>query len=110
VTGAEALQTGTSTRQLVEVIGYPDAGNEPIVCRNWTREPMSDQLEFDCGGYTDGTSGGPFLASINPVTGQGTVIGVIGGYEQGGLTPQVSYSSMFGANVAALYRLAVAGG
>jgi V8-like Glu-specific endopeptidase len=110
VTGAEALQTGTSTRQLVEVIGYPDAGNEPIVCRNWTREPMADQLEFDCGGYTDGTSGGPFLASINPLTGQGTVIGVIGGYEQGGLTPQVSYSSMFGANVAALYRLAEASG
>jgi hypothetical protein len=71
---------------------------------------MTDQLEFDCGGYTDGTSGGPFLADVNPQTGQGTVIGVIGGYEQGGLTPQVSYSSRLGANAAALYRLAVAGG
>jgi len=110
VTGAEALKTGTPARQLVEVIGYPDSGSQPIVCRNWTREPMSEQLEFDCGGYTDGTSGGPFLASVNPLTGQGTVIGVIGGYEQGGLTPQVSYSSRFGANVAALYRQAVAGG
>ncbi|HME66007.1 MAG TPA: serine protease, partial [Streptosporangiaceae bacterium] len=104
VTGAEALKTGTPARQLVEVIGYPDSGSQPIVCRNWTREPMSEQLEFDCGGYTDGTSGGPFLANVNPLTGQGRVIGVIGGYEQGGLTPQVSYSSMFGANVAALYR------
>ena len=110
VTGAEALKAGTPARQLVEVIGYPDSGSQPIVCRNWTREPMSEQLEFDCGGYTDGTSGGPFLASVNPLTGQGTVIGVIGGYEQGGLTPQVSYSSMFGANVAALYQQAVAGG
>jgi V8-like Glu-specific endopeptidase len=110
VTGAEVLKTGTPARQLVEVIGYPDSGSQPIVCRNWTREPMSEQLEFDCGGYTDGTSGGPFLASVNPLTGQGTVIGVIGGYEQGGLTPQVSYSSRFGANVAALYRRAVAGG
>lgn len=110
VTGAEALKTGTPARQLVEVIGYPDSGSQPIVCRNWTREPMSEQLEFDCGGYTDGTSGGPFLANVNPLTGQGRVIGVIGGYEQGGLTPQVSYSSMFGANVAALYRQAVAGG
>jgi V8-like Glu-specific endopeptidase len=110
VTGAEALKTGTPARQLVEVIGYPDSGSQPIVCRNWTREPMSEQLEFDCGGYTDGTSGGPFLASVNPLTGQGTVIGVIGGYEQGGLTPQVSYSSRFGANVAALYRHAAAGG
>jgi V8-like Glu-specific endopeptidase len=110
VTGAEQLATGTLARQLVEVIGYPDSGNEPIVCRNWTREPMPDQLEFDCGGYTDGTSGGPFLADVDRLTGQGTVIGVIGGYEQGGLTPQISYSSMFGANVAALYQRAVAGG
>jgi V8-like Glu-specific endopeptidase len=109
VTGAEQVATGTPARQLVEVIGYPDSGAEPIACRNWTREPMSDQLEFDCGGYTDGTSGGPFLADVNTQTGQGTVVGVIGGYEQGGLTPQISYSSMFGANVAALYQLAAAG-
>jgi len=110
VTGAEQLATGTSARQLVEVIGYPDATSEPIACRNWTREPMANQLEFDCGRYTDGTSGGPFLAHVNTATGQGTVIGVIGGYEQGGDTPQVSYSAMFEANVAALYRTAVAGG
>jgi V8-like Glu-specific endopeptidase len=110
VTGAEQLETGTPARQLVDVIGYPDSAGTPIACRNWTREPMSDQLEFDCGGYTDGTSGGPFLADVNPGTGQGRVIGVIGGYEQGGLTPQVSYSPMFGASVAALYRLAVANG
>ncbi len=110
VTGAEQLQTGAPARQLVEVIGYPDSADQPIACQNWTREPMPDQLEFDCGGYTDGTSGGPFLADVNPLTGQGTVIGVIGGYEQGGLLPQISYSSMFGANVAALYQAAVAGG
>jgi len=110
VTGAEQLKTGMPARQLVEVIGYPDATGTPIACRNWTREPMPDQLEFDCGGYTDGTSGGPFLADVNPQTAQGTVIGVIGGYQQGGLTPQISYSPMFGANVAALYQLAVAGG
>jgi hypothetical protein len=71
---------------------------------------MSHQLEFDCGGYANGTSGGPFLADVNPKTGQGAVIGVIGGYEQGGLTPQVSYSSVFGSNVAALYRAAATDG
>jgi V8-like Glu-specific endopeptidase len=110
VTGAEQLGTGDPAREFVEVIGYPDATNQAIACRNWTKEPMADQLEFDCGGYTNGTSGGPFLASVNPQTGRGTVIGVIGGYEQGGLTPQVSYSAMFGANVTALYQVAVAGG
>ena len=53
-------------------------------------------MEFDCGGYTNGTSGGPFLANVHPATGLGTVIGVIGGYEQGGDTPSVSYSARFG--------------
>jgi len=111
VTGAEQLATTSpTTRTLVQVIGYPDSSNQPITCRNWLKTPMTDQLEFDCGGYTDGTSGGPFLTGVSSTTGQGTVVGVIGGYEQGGDTPQVSYSSAFGANVAALYKAAVAGG
>jgi hypothetical protein len=38
------------------------------------------------------------------------VIGVIGGYQQGGDTPQVSYPAVLGANAAALYEQAVAGG
>lgn len=111
VTGAEQLATGQpATRTRVEVIGYPDSSNQPITCQNWLKEPMTDQLEFDCGGYTNGTSGGPFLSKVDLTTGQGAVIGVIGGYEQGGDTPQVSYSAVFGSNVAALYRTAVAGG
>jgi V8-like Glu-specific endopeptidase len=110
VTGAEQLGTGTPARQSVEVIGYPESSGQPIACRNWTSEPMPDQLEFDCSGYTDGTSGGPFLASVDPLNGQGTVVGVIGGFEQGGDLPQVSYSAMFGANVLKLYQAAVAGG
>jgi V8-like Glu-specific endopeptidase len=111
VTGAERLGIGTPpARTQVEVIGYPNSANQPIVCQNSVSRPMKNQLEFDCGGYVDGTSGGPFLARVSPKTGQGTVIGVIGGYEQGGYTPQVSYSAVFGKNVAALYRAAVAGG
>jgi len=110
-TGADKLGAGgPATRQLVQVIGYPNSANQPITCQNWLTEPMTDQLEFDCGGYTDGTSGGPFLADVDVTTGQGTVIGVIGGYERGGDTPQVSYSPVLGANVAALYETAVAGG
>jgi len=110
-TGAEQLVTGApASRQLVQVIGYPNTSNEPVTCQNWIREPMTDQLEFDCGGYTDGTSGGPFLSQVNQATGQGLVIGVIGGYQQGGYTPQVSFSAVLGANAAALYETAVAGG
>jgi V8-like Glu-specific endopeptidase len=111
VTGAEKLITGQPyNHQLVQVIGYPDSSNQPITCENRLKEPMTDQLEFDCGAYTDGTSGGPFLAEVDSATGQGAVIGVIGGYEQGGNTPQVSYSAVLGANAAALYKTAVAGG
>jgi len=111
VTGAEKLITGTPyNHQLVQVIGYPDSSNQPITCENWLKEPMTDQLEFDCGGYTNGTSGGPFLAEVDPATGQGAVIGVIGGYEQGGDTPQVSYSAVLAGGAAALFKTAVAGG
>ena len=111
VTGAERLATGTPvSRQLVQVIGYPNATNQPVTCQNWLRHPMAGQLEFDCGGYTNGTSGGPFLSEVDQATGQGLVIGVIGGYQQGGDTPQVSYSAVLGANAAALYEQAVAGG
>jgi len=111
VTGAEELATGASaSRQLVQVIGYPNSSNEPVTCQNWLREPMAGQLEFDCGGYTDGTSGGPFLGEVNQNTGQGMVIGVIGGYQQGGYTPQISYSSVLGANAEDLYKTAVADG
>jgi hypothetical protein len=38
------------------------------------------------------------------------VIGVIGGYEQGGDTPEVSYSIVFGPNVASLYSEAETSG
>ena len=108
VTGAERLTTGSPDRSTVKVIGYPSDTNEPVWCDNWTREFSPTQLEFDCGGYPDGTSGGPFLADVSPASGEGTIIGVIGGYQQGGDTDAVSYSIVFGANVACLYQEAEA--
>ena len=107
VTGAEHVATAAAGG-LVRVIGYPDSADQPVSCVNWTKLFSPTQLEFDCGGYTNGTSGGPFLADVSPSSGQGTVIGVIGGYEQGGDVPQVSYSVAFGAAVAVLYQAAEA--
>ena len=109
VTGAERLGIDSQEPALVRVIGYPDDTDQPVVCTNWTKIFSPTQLEFDCDGYTDGTSGGPFLVNASADSGQGTVVGVIGGYEQGGDTPEVSYASGFGAAVAALYRSAEAG-
>lgn len=107
LTGGESIQTSQPAGQLVRVIGYPDNAVLPITCQNRARRFSASQLEFDCGGYSDGTSGSPFIAGMNAATGVGQVIGVIGGYEQGGFTPDVSYAARFGPSVAALFRTAI---
>ncbi len=107
VTGGEQLGIGQAAGQFVSVVGYPEGANAPIRCDNLVHGFSPTQLVFDCGGYTDGTSGGPLLENVNPATGLGTVIGVIGGYEQGGDTPSVSYSARFGTLVADLYKTAI---
>ena len=107
VTGAERLSIGTPSG-VVRVMGYPNGTNRPITCQNSTTRFSARQMRFACAGFTDGTSGGPFLADVSPTTGHGLVVGVVGGYEEGGYTPEISYSPMFGPNVAALYKTAVA--
>lgn len=109
-TGAETLMVGQPS-QVVQVIGYPDGTTDPITCtapaRNFDR---AREMVFDCDGYTNGTSGGPFLAHVSPQTGDGWVIGVIGGYQDGGDSPDISYSPRFFSAVEDLYQTAVAGG
>jgi V8-like Glu-specific endopeptidase len=106
LTSGEELGTGWRARVRVHVLGYPDATQQPVTCANETRRFRAHEMEFDCGGYTDGTSGGPFLARLGSA-GTGTVIGVIGGYERGGYLPAVSYSPRFGRAVENLYRTAI---
>lgn len=107
VTGAERMGSGQQASLPVQVIGYPDGEDLPVTCHGRTSVPLPHQLEFDCRKYTNGTSGGPFLLNVDPATGDGTVIGVIGGYQQGGDLPQISYSAAFGQSVETLYRTAV---
>ena len=107
-TGGERLGTGWSSRVAVHVIGYPDLGRVPVLCASRTRPFGPRQMRFDCAGYTAGTSGGPFLAQWDAATGRGAVIGVIGGYEQGGDLASVSYSPRFGHATWSLYLAAVA--
>ncbi len=110
-TGAERLITGTRLPVMVRVIGYQNAAQAPIRCtaraRAFTTGTLR-QMKFACGGYTGGTSGGPFLLHVSARTGAGWIIGVIGGYREGGDTPAISYSARFGVSIAALYRAAVA--
>lgn len=110
VTGAERVGIDQLGSLPVQVIGYPDREDDPVTCHGRTSVPLPHQLEFDCGRYTDGTSGGPFLMNVGRQTGTGTVIGVIGGYQEGGDVAQISYAAEFGPNVARLYRTACAAG
>jgi V8-like Glu-specific endopeptidase len=105
VTGAENLCECDAAGDQVLVEGYPDSSEDPISCQAQARSYSSTQFQFDCGGYADGTSGSPLL--VNASTGHGTVVGVIGGFEQGGNLPQVSYAARFEANMASLYKVAI---
>jgi V8-like Glu-specific endopeptidase len=107
VLGANELGSDTGYQYLVKVTGYPSSADAPITCVNWTSKESATQLEFDCGGYLDGTSGSPWVTNFNPKTHSGTIVGVIGGYQEGGDTPSVSYSPFFGSAVHQLYEQAI---
>jgi V8-like Glu-specific endopeptidase len=108
LTGAEAIGFNEPAGQKVLVAGYPSDLNAQISCVNTVISFSSTQLQFDCGGYTDGTSGGPFLADVVAPGTPGVVMGVIGGYQQGGDTPSVSYAARFGPSMQDLYKMAIA--
>ena len=108
VLGASELGTDAGYQYLVHVTGYPDSENTPITCVNWTSRFSDTQLKFECAGYTGGTSGSPWVTKFAAGSRTGTIVGVIGGYQEGGDTPSLSYSVRFGPAILALYREAVA--
>ncbi|HEY4017437.1 MAG TPA: trypsin-like serine protease [Pseudonocardiaceae bacterium] len=106
-TGANQLGTSLGFDLPVQVTGYPDGGSQPVTCSTTSAQADTYQMRFNCDGFPNGTSGSPWVTNVNPSTGLGTVIGVIGGYEEGGNTPQVSYSSYFDQDITDLYNTAV---
>ncbi|RKE18977.1 serine protease [Streptomyces sp. TLI_171] len=100
VVGAEQFGSGPGSGLEVTVTGYPNADDFPITCRTRATSDRADRQRFDCAGFADGTSGSPW------VTDEGRVVGVIGGYQQGGDSPDISYSVVFGDPIADLYRQA----
>jgi V8-like Glu-specific endopeptidase len=106
VLGANHLASDTGYRYLVRVTGYPDSVNAPIACRNWTSRQSATQLRFECGGFTGGTSGSPWVTRFEAHSRTGTIVGVIGGYQQGGNTPSVSYSAYVDSGIQQLYQQA----
>ncbi|GKQ36929.1 serine protease [Streptomyces sp. A012304] len=101
--GANRFVTRTATgATAVTVTGYPDSRETPITCTNRPVAHSGTQQRIDCPGFTGGTSGSPW------VNGDGEVVGVLGGHEQGGATADISYSVVLGREAGQLYREAAA--
>jgi V8-like Glu-specific endopeptidase len=108
ILGANRLAFDPPYQQLVRVTGYPASGDAPITCLNYTSRLSATQLRFVCGGFTGGTSGSPWVMRFDRLTRTGTIVGVIGGYQQGGESDSISYSAYLGPAIQRLYRDAVA--
>jgi hypothetical protein len=103
--GAERLGYSSPVPAWVRLEAYSLAGKLEICGRRpgTIMAAGQQQLSFACPGYANASSGGPFLTHINGRSGLGIIVGIIGGYQQGGRTPTVSYSSPFGAVLHQLY-------
>lgn len=103
VVGANRFVTGMATgATAVTVTGYPDSREAPVSCTNKPTPHSRTQQRIACPGLSGGTSGSPW------VNGDREVVGILGGYEQGGNTDDVSYSVVLGSEAAGLYRQAAA--
>jgi hypothetical protein len=109
VVGANVLGIDMNPTQQITLTGYPETSNLPLTCSNYIGLFSSTQLSITCAAYTDGTSGSPWVVPgrLGKDHDEGTVMGVIGGFEQGGYTPDVSYSVYFDDSVGDLYQQAV---
>lgn len=106
VLGANHIAFNTGFDHFVRVTGYPSSADAPIACMNRTTQQSQSQLKFACQDFTGGTSGSPWITRFNPTTRTGTVVGVIGGYQEGGDTPEVSYSPYLDNDIKNLYNQA----
>jgi Trypsin-like peptidase domain len=102
VTGAYHLDLDPGYTNAVDAVGYPDFADAPQVRSGTTARYSPTQLTLPAHGLYDGTSGGPWLRGPADTD----VIGVTGGYEQGGLDPETSYATYPSAAAAALFRAA----
>jgi len=110
VVGANQLTINPGYTGRVVVAGYPAKENypadRPIGCAGRTARQSRSQLRFDCHGFYGGTSGSPWLSDYDNRTQTGHVVGVIGGYQEGGSEEWRSYSPVFDTNVAHLLATA----
>jgi hypothetical protein len=102
--GAEKLAASTPLPHDATLEAYDESGGT-IVCpahpQAVTRAGVP-QLRIACPGFADASSGGPLLTRVNPQSRLGTIVAVIGGYEEGGDSSTVSYASFLEPGAIAL--------
>ncbi|WP_411102680.1 trypsin-like serine peptidase [Streptomyces sp. cmx-4-9] len=95
--GGFPVAAGQPDEATVTVLGYPRDDEAPVRCANTTDLFSETQRRIGCPDLSGGTSGSPWLVD-------GALAGVLGGYEEGGAVPEVSYSAVLGDRAVELYR------
>jgi len=103
VVGTQRIAFDTPGSGPVRLTGYPHGADDPLTCLGTMSRRADGQLQVACTGFAPGTSGTPWLTDHDPATGTWAVVGVIGGFQEGGDTDDVSYSPYFGPAVESLY-------
>lgn len=108
VTGGNPLSLAPPAGQKISVVAYNHGLDDaPVRCTTAVYD-TGNEPSFDCDGFTNGTSGGPWLARSDRGDAY-AVRGLIGGLHQGGCTPSTSYSPVFTAAIFELVARETAG-
>jgi hypothetical protein len=102
VVGGYHLVINAGSTNTVVALGYPDFADTATERSGITIRHSPTQLELDAHGLYDGTSSGPWLRAGT----DGDIIAVTGGYQQGGLDPDISYAAYLDSAAADLFRQA----
>jgi hypothetical protein len=112
VTGGNYMSPTPSYNTYVTALGYPkisaDSRDQAIRCTpSYPTHRLSGfrQMVLYCTGFYGGTSGGPWLTHFNGRT--GTIVGLTGGYQDGGPNSWISYSPIFDSRIFTLFHYAV---
>jgi hypothetical protein len=111
VTGGYWLSRTPSYYEYVTTLGYPkvraDSADQAIRCQpNYRTQklPGYRQMVLYCTGFYGGTSGGPWITYFNGRTGY--LVGITGGYQEGGPNSWTSYSPVFDDRIFSLFSWA----
>ena len=101
--GSSPIGAAANAGVTITDVAYNADSDVPLVCTA-TVGSTDGYPTFDCDGFVGGSSGSPWLAA--DTDGVLSVRGVIGGLNQGGCSPDESYSSVFTPAIGALVERA----